>query len=319
LASVFFSYSHKEEDLRDRLETHLSALKREGIIEAWHDRRIIAGDDLGSKISHELERADIILLLVSPDFIASDYCYNIEMQRALERHEAGEARVIPIILRHCDWTSTPLGKLLAAPKDGKPIVTWPDLDEGFLDIVKKIRAALPKESPQTAQTGLSEGIRQVSRLSAAPALSPRSSNLRLKKTFTEIDRDRFLDDAFEYMARFFEGSMEELKARNPGVETTFRRIDANHFTGIIYQGGKAASRCKVTLGGMFGRGITYSDNDQARDNSMNESLSVESDDQGLYLKAMGMAHWGQDRDRHLTFEGASEYYWDMFIRPVQER
>jgi hypothetical protein len=145
LATIFFSYSHKDEDFRDRLETHLAMLKQLGLIEAWHDRRILAGDNVDHNISANLESADIILLLVSSDFLASKYCYDVEVVRAMERHEAGDARVIPIILRHCDWREAPFGKLLAAPKDGKPIKSWPDIDEAFLDVTKHIRAALPTE------------------------------------------------------------------------------------------------------------------------------------------------------------------------------
>ena len=85
-------------------------------VETWHDRRIVAGDEFNNCIGDELERADIILLLVSPDFIASDYCYDIEVKRALERVSAGQARAIPIILRACDWHDAPFGKLELAPK-----------------------------------------------------------------------------------------------------------------------------------------------------------------------------------------------------------
>lgn len=312
MTTVFFSYSHADENLRDRLEVHLSALKRQGAIEAWHDRRIKAGDNLTGAIHKELERADIILLLVSPDFINSDYCYDVEMKRALERHEADDARVIPIILRHCDWHSTPFGKLLAAPKDGKPIQSWPDLDEAFLDVVKAIRAALPTRASPRVSSQARETRATVSEI------GPRSSNLRLKKTFSDADRDRFLDDAFEFMARFFENSLEETKARNTGIEFGFRRIDANRFTAILYREGKAVARCKIVLGGMFGKGITFSHNDQASDGSMNENLSVEADDQGLYFKALGFAHFGREKEEHLTFEGAAEYYWSMFIERLQQ-
>ena len=144
VATVFFSYCHVDEALRDRLEVALHAMKRQKLITTWHDRRIIAGEDFDRDVRVELERADVILLLVSPDFIASDYCYDVEMLRALERHAAREARVIPVILRACDWRSLPFGKLLAAPRDGKPIRSWPDIDEAFLDVAKKIRAALPR-------------------------------------------------------------------------------------------------------------------------------------------------------------------------------
>ncbi len=100
---VFLSYSHRDESLRDALSTHLALLEREGTIRTWHDRRIGAGEDRKGEIDGYLESADLILLLISPDFIASDYCFDVEMTRALERHEAGEARVIPVILRPTDW------------------------------------------------------------------------------------------------------------------------------------------------------------------------------------------------------------------------
>src|SRR5437762_917707 len=101
MAILFFSYSHKDEGLRDQLEIHLAMLKRQGFIETWHDRRISAGEILDHAVSENLESADIILLLVSPDFLASDYCYDREMMRAMERHEAGLSAVIPVILRPC--------------------------------------------------------------------------------------------------------------------------------------------------------------------------------------------------------------------------
>jgi hypothetical protein len=100
---VFFSYSHKDQDLRDQLETHLSLLKNQGFISSWHDRKIIAGTEWAREIDAHLNTAQIIMLLISADFLASTYCYDIEVKRAMERHNAGEARVIPIILRHCDW------------------------------------------------------------------------------------------------------------------------------------------------------------------------------------------------------------------------
>jgi hypothetical protein len=175
MASLFFSYSHADENLRDQLEKHLSALKHQGLIEAWHDRRIPAGKVFASEIDAHLELADIILLLVSSDFLASEYCYQLEMRRAMERSETGSATVIPVILRPCDWHTTPFGKLQAAPKDGRPITKWPDVDEAFLDVVKAIKAAIA-----------GRGFKPV----GAPALTPsaelrptpspviRSSNLR---------------------------------------------------------------------------------------------------------------------------------------------
>ncbi|WP_437682868.1 pentapeptide repeat-containing protein [Sorangium sp. So ce131] len=139
---LFFSYSHKDEALRDALETHLALLKREGLLQSWHDRRIAAGDAWAGQIDEHLHEADVILLLVSADFLASDYCFDREMRRALERHDAGEARVIPVILRQTDWHSAPFARLQALPNDGKPVTSWQNPDEAWTEVAKGIRRAV---------------------------------------------------------------------------------------------------------------------------------------------------------------------------------
>jgi hypothetical protein len=141
---VFYSYSHKDEELRDELQKHLSLLKRQGVIRDWHDRRITAGSEWSGQIDDYLDSAGVILLLVSSDFLASDYCYDVEMKRAMERHAKGEAVVIPIILRSVDWQAAPFSKLQALPKDAKPVTSWIDRDEAFTDIARGIRKAVEK-------------------------------------------------------------------------------------------------------------------------------------------------------------------------------
>jgi adenylate cyclase len=136
---IFFSYSHKDKRLRDELETQLSLLKRQGAITAWYDRKIGAGKEWANEIDTHLNSAQIILLLVSPDYLASDYCYDIEMKLALERHEAKEAYVIPVILRSVDWKEAPFGSLRALPTDAKPVTEWSNRDRAFEDIAKGIR------------------------------------------------------------------------------------------------------------------------------------------------------------------------------------
>jgi hypothetical protein len=137
---VFFSYSHRDEALRDELAKHLHLLERQGIITRWHDRRITGGTEWAGAIDKHLRTADIILLLVSADFLASDYCYDVEVKHAMERHEAREARIVPIILRATDWHSTPFGKLQALPKDGHAVTSWLNQDEAFSDIACGIRS-----------------------------------------------------------------------------------------------------------------------------------------------------------------------------------
>lgn len=160
---VFISYSHEDEKSLKKLLKHLALLKREEIITDWHDRDIGAGEDWKDRIDEHLNSARVILLLVSADFLASDYCYDIEATRALERHKAGEARVIPVILKPVDWHSAPFGKLKALPKDGKPVSNWSPQDKAFADIAQGIRKAVadlglprppkpatPDDSPEAA-------------------------------------------------------------------------------------------------------------------------------------------------------------------------
>lgn len=155
---VFYSYSHKDEELCDELRKHLIVLEREGVIAGWHDRKIVPGDEWGNAIDKHLNTAKVILLLVSIDFVASEYCWSIEVKRAMQRHEAGEARVIPIILRECDWSGTPFGKLQALPKDAAAITRLArtdDRDSVFAKVATGIRDALRELKEPTAQVSRS--------------------------------------------------------------------------------------------------------------------------------------------------------------------
>jgi TIR domain len=144
---VFFSYAHRDETLRDELAKHLSLLQHQKVIAGWYDRHIPAGTEWAGAIDTHLENAQIILLLISADFMASTYCYGIEMQRAMERHEARQARVIPIILRAVDWKSAPFGRLQALPKDGLAVTSWANPDEAFADIARGIRSVAEERAP----------------------------------------------------------------------------------------------------------------------------------------------------------------------------
>jgi hypothetical protein len=139
---VFISYSHADEELKDELYIHLANLTRQGKIKPWQDRAIEAGTEWDAEIKARLESARIILLLITPRFIASEYCFDQEMRRAMERHTEGTARVIPIIMKPSDWKDTPFSKLNALPKDGKPITKWDNQDEALLNVVQGIRQAV---------------------------------------------------------------------------------------------------------------------------------------------------------------------------------
>lgn len=151
-AELFFSYSNKDESFLDSLTTHLALMRRQGLIHSWHDRKITAGSEWAGEIDNNLNSADIILLLISANFLASDYCYDIEVTRAMERHNAGEAQVIPIILNPIEGLNhTPFAKLKTLPKDAKPVTTWDNQESAFADIAKSIREYLPKNAGNTTQ------------------------------------------------------------------------------------------------------------------------------------------------------------------------
>lgn len=138
-ASVFVSYAHKDEQLRDKLFDHLGGLRSGGYISSWWDGHIVPGQEWAPEIIRQLDEADIILLLVTSSFLGSEYIGRVELVRALERHRRGEAIVIPLILKPADWETAGLKGIKALPKDGKAVSTWSDQDTAFLDIAQGLR------------------------------------------------------------------------------------------------------------------------------------------------------------------------------------
>src|SRR6266487_1203256 len=139
---LFYCYAREDKALRDELDIHLSSLKRQNLVTSWYDGEIGPGTEWEKEIDTHLRNADIILLLVTPHFLASDYCYDTEMKHALERHQTGKVRVIPIILRHTFWQDAPFHSLQILPTDAKPVTQWSDRDEAFWDITKGIHKAI---------------------------------------------------------------------------------------------------------------------------------------------------------------------------------
>jgi len=176
---LFFSYSHEDETFKNKLNKHLKMLQRLNVISAWQDRDISAGSEWEEEILGNLEQADIILLLVSDNFLASDYCWDKEMERALQRHEEGTARVIPIILKPVDgWYQAPFGKLQALPKDAKPISNWSNEDEAYTNIAAGIRKVAEN---------MSKNFKATSNESAQKLETGSSKNRRLKRRIEELE------------------------------------------------------------------------------------------------------------------------------------
>lgn len=315
MATLVFSYAHADEALRNELEKHLSPLKRMGRIDTWHDRRISPGEEFEQQIDQHFSVADIVLLLVSPDFIASDYCYQIEMTNALQRHEREEAVVIPVILRPCAWHQLPFGKLLAATVDGKPVVQFTNIDEGFVQVVDAVSRALDKVGAEVIPRTQPPSAGSV----GVNPIGPRSSNLAVRKRFSDRDRDLACRNGFEYLTRFFQNSLDELQKRNSGLEVDFHQRDADAFECSIYRDGERACRCGIWRSSKSsGLGDICYSNQGISSHGCNESISVEDDGHILGFRSlMGHSGMGMQRDSLMTEEGMAEHLWDMFIGPLK--
>ena len=324
MVNVFISYSHADETLRQELDKHLMALKRQGLIDVWHDRRITAGEEWADQIDANLRTADVILLLVSPDFIASSYCYEKELQEALDRHEQGKTIVIPVILRPCEWKDLSFGKLQAATKDGRPVIKYGNLDDAFLEVTLAVKAAVARINARsgapTARPGPAATVEQsANRSPSGHPPAQRSSNLSVAKSFSQYDYSKFLAEAMDYIASFFENSLNELHTRNPQIQSTFRRPDKDGFDAGLFQDGKRVASCGVWIGnGMFGGHLQYSSSGLGNRNSYNESLTMGDDGHVLGFKSLLLGS-GSGGEKLLSLEGAAEHLWAMFVGPLQRR
>jgi tetratricopeptide (TPR) repeat protein len=200
--SVFYSYDENDKDLRDQLDKHLANLERQQLIKGWHDQDIRAGTEWKSAINEHLDTAQIILLLISADFIASDYRYSIEMKRALERHNSGDAFVIPVLLRSCDIDGPPFNQLDFLPSNGKPVKTWPNDDDAFRDVAAGIRKVVQEFLPRTREQWLDEGNRYHKAKLYEKALVAYERALRLDVNYARAQRNK--GDALYDLRRYTE-------------------------------------------------------------------------------------------------------------------
>ncbi len=138
--NLFYSYAHEDEASCNEVMQALQLLRSESVINEWYDRQISPGENWRKLISENLARSKIVLLMISPDFLASDYCMGVELKQALDRHWERQCRIVPVIIRDCRWTKTKFGSFQALPTDGKPIAEWGNKTEAFTNIAEGIRA-----------------------------------------------------------------------------------------------------------------------------------------------------------------------------------
>ena len=150
---VFYAFAERDAPLLEQLEHHLSLLERGGLIAPWHKRQISAGREWQMEVDDHLKTASLVLLLISPDFLGSKYCYETEMQQALERQATEQARVIPILLRPVDWQGAPFAHLQALPTTGKAITAWSNRDAGWVDVAQGIRRVVEELQHKESVSG----------------------------------------------------------------------------------------------------------------------------------------------------------------------
>jgi hypothetical protein len=310
--SAFISYSHSDEKALDRLHKHLAVLAREEELSTWHDRAILPGDKIEGKIAAELDECGLFIALVSPDYLASQYCYDKEFERAQVLAEAGQLRIVPIILEPCDWLSSPISQYKALPKDGLPISEWTNPNMAYLNIVTGLRAVLDASPVPIADREPVETLQ-------SEILSPSAGRqVRLKRDFDVIDKADFADKAFEIFRAYFEGSCAEISQAGEDLKARFEVMNPTAFTCSVVnrakvRGGEAhISVSNTKRRRHFGGDINYVFERYAETNTSNGSFGVEADDYNLYLTA-GSLGYSRDRDSKLSPEQAAERLWKEFV------
>jgi hypothetical protein len=310
MPKAFISYSHRDEKALDRLHTHLATLRRAGEITDWFDREILAGGNLDSEIGSNLSDSEFFFALISPDFLASNYCYEREMKTALKRHEEGSLRVIPIILEPCDWKSTPLAQLKALPKDGKPISTWTNENVAYLDIVTELRRLLSASDKNDRSTKRNES--EITKPSQGT-----SKRYRVRKEFDSIDRDDFREKAFRAIEEFFRVSVDELNEIGDPIRARFEKMNETAFSCTVLNKAARNSEAHITVHGdssrSFGGDISYSFSRRSPGNTANGFIRVASNEYELYLKLDSLSFIGDDKESPSSTEQVAESLWHEFI------
>jgi hypothetical protein len=229
---AFISYSHNDTAMLDMLHKHLAQLRREGLINTWEDRAIDAGGVLDQQISSALTKSTLFLALLSPDYIASNYCYEKEFQTALQLQETGKLIIVPIVIEPCDWLSTPFNKFKAIPKDGKAITTWENKNTAFLDVTQNIRRLIKasEEIPIRSQTDLT-GM---------------SRNYRVKKDFDTIDKLEFVQASFSELKDMLHRYMGEID-RLDNIKVRVLQEDNKNFKALLVNRNKTSTESELLI------------------------------------------------------------------------
>ncbi len=299
---AFISYSHADELALKVFVKHLAMLKREKLLSEWFDQEILAGGRIDAEISKNLESCELFVPLLSPDFLASNYCYEREMIVAIEREEAGKLQIVPIVVQPCDWLSSPVQRYKALPKDSKPVSDWTNENTAWLNVITELRRLL--ERPRAGATV------------SAPKSSATgdAQKYRLKRDFDEVDKMEFRDSAFAAMRDYFEKACAEV-ATIDGIKSRFSSLGDDGFTCTVVNRARRQGTAHITVYSGSKRhslgDIYYSFQERAERNTANGWFAIENDDYSLFLKQNDMM--SSDRDQKLTPHACAEQLWNKFL------
>lgn len=310
---AFFSYSHHDSKYLEAVHKHLSQVKRDGLITTWYDREILAGSRFSDEIVKELDSSQLFIAIVSPDFISSNYCYDVEMTRALKKNDAGEMRIISIIVEPCEWKQTPLSNLKAVPRDGFPVSEWTNPNKAYLDIATELRVIAEAEKNQNEIGTLRPEMSQPDQVGSRAT----SSRYRVKRSFDQIDKSDFNRRSFDSVRDYFQRAIAEIDQIQT-IKARFENYTDTSFGAKIlnsqYEHGDSAITVHMSNGGSGLGDIYYSNSEHSDPGTANGWFSVQATDYEMLYDGSSMGRVFGDSFERGSADEVACFLWADFVR-----
>ena len=313
--NAFISYSHNDSEMLDMLHKHLAQLKREGILKDWTDQNILAGGNLNNQINSALIGASVFIALISPDYIASNYCYEKEFQKALELEQQKKIIIIPVILEPCDWLNTPFSQFKAIPKDGKAVTLWENKNNAFLDIIQNIRKIIEFSK------------KLIPEIKTIPSIfTDNTRNYRVKRDFDSIEKIEFIEKTFTEVKEFLKRYIEELIQQIDNVNSKVLIDNNNQFHCLLVNRNKIATEAHMNFflnseNKSFNnfrnsqKELNYSIDTLERGNTPNKGFTLSHDEFALFWTQNDIYSFNQ-KSRTLTSKDIADTIWEESLQTI---
>jgi hypothetical protein len=306
---AFISYSHSDSAALDTLHKHLAQLQRDGLIQTWEDREILAGGTLESNIFHSLEGSQIFIALLSPDYIASKYCYEKEFKKALQMQEEESLTIVPVVVEPCDWQNTPFSKFKALPKDGKAISTWENKNTAFLDVIQNIRKLVQA------------GGAKPDKIKASPVQMSR--NYRVQKDFDSIEKQEFMEKTFYDVKDLLNRYIDEI-IQVDNIKVRILKEEDKAFECLLVNRNKIAAESRLTINTISennGMGFRQPDEKQINykisnnNNPAEKNFKLAHDDYQLFWIENSYYSMSGEK-KQLTAKDITDLIWNEWLESV---